>query len=122
MRIESLTSLRFFAALLVLLNHCEFLRHSDSVLLSNLFNYIFSQGHIAITFFFILSGFIMSLSYSDRINNKKVSYIQFYIARISKLYPLHLLTFFLALPLVIYSIYKGSDTLNSLLPDRKAHV
>lgn len=117
MRIESLTSLRFFAALLVLLNHCEFLRHSDSILLKNLFDYIFSQGHIAITFFFILSGFIMSLSYSDKINTKKVSYTQFYIARISKLYPLHLLTFFLALPLVIYSIYKGSDTLNSLLPN-----
>ena len=117
MRIESLTSLRFFAALLVLLNHCEFLRHSDSILLSNLFHYIFSQGHIAITFFFILSGFIMSLSYSDRINNKEVSYIQFYIARISKLYPLHLLTFFLALPLVVYSVYKGSDTLKTLLPN-----
>jgi len=64
-------------------------------------------GTVAVQFFFILSGFIFFAVYKEKIFNKHVSFKNFFILRISRLYPLHLLTLFLVLILqkIFYTLY-----------------
>lgn len=102
--IKPLTSLRFFFAFFVFLSHLPFLKNSDS---SFIFEHIFSEGFLGVSFFFILSGFILAYNYRDKIANKKISLRTFYIARFARIYPLHLATLLLSIPL----FYKGISVL-----------
>jgi len=96
--LTSLTSLRFFAALGVFLSHLAFLKESE-------YSYLFvDKGYIGVTFFFILSGFILSYSYS---NVKNITLKSFYIARFARIYPLHFITLIISLPFVIYGGWKS---------------
>ena len=52
---------------------------------------IFPNGHCGATFFFIISGFVLSFQYNDLIINGKFSIKNFLKKRIKKIYPLHLL-------------------------------
>jgi peptidoglycan/LPS O-acetylase OafA/YrhL len=85
-RLDALTSFRFFAALMVFLFHVE----------------IFSKyqlGYIGVSFFFILSGFILTYNYSSKLRSlDRTNIKKFYIARLTKIYPIHLITFILAIP------------------------
>lgn len=56
--------------------------------------------YLAVDFFFVLSGFILAYSYHDENKLKRTSE-EFVINRISRLYPLHIFTFFLFV-VVIY--------------------
>lgn len=96
--IKPLTSLRFFFALMVFFSHLSFLQHSKYKVLTHFFDFVFSEGHIGVSFFFILSGFILAYNYQDRILKNKKSKRKFYQARIARILPLHILTFILALP------------------------
>lgn len=97
--IKSLTSLRFFFALAVFLHHYSV---KGAV--------IFENGFIGVSFFFILSGFILSYSYKDRLFSGNISKWDFYVARFARIYPLHLLTFLMFITLLVY---------NNNLPDWK---
>jgi len=99
--IKPLTSLRFFFALMVFASHLEYLKHSNSQVLQWVFNNIFFEGYIGVSFFFILSGFILSYSYQEKLVKQKSKIRDFYIARIARIYPLHIATFILAIPLTI---------------------
>jgi len=88
--IYPLTSLRFFFALMVFLSHYHF---RDGI--------IFGKGYIGVGFFFILSGFILSYSYKNRLFSGKVSIVNFYMARFARIYPLHLLTFLIFIPFLV---------------------
>lgn len=82
--LQSLTSLRFFAAMMVVLSHLP--------------GTPFYEGYTGVTFFFVLSGFILSFRYADPFRRGTVSHPEFWIGRIARVYPLHLLTMLLALP------------------------
>ena len=84
-KILSLESLRGLAALCVALFHYP----STSFL-------FFRNGHQGVYFFFILSGFVISLNYSSKIFTVK-DLINFQIKRFYRLYPLHFFTLFLVL-------------------------
>ncbi|MDH6354436.1 peptidoglycan/LPS O-acetylase OafA/YrhL [Dysgonomonas sp. PH5-45] len=85
--VKPLTSLRFFFALMVLLSHCS----SERV--APFFDkHIFQEGYAGVGFFFILSGFIIAYSYRERILEGEVSREEFWVARIARIYPLHILT------------------------------
>jgi peptidoglycan/LPS O-acetylase OafA/YrhL len=86
-KIYALESLRGIAALLIALFHYP----SSSFL-------FFEKGFYAVNFFFILSGFVISYNYADRIKNLS-DLIQFQIKRFYRLYPVHL--FVLGLILLI---------------------
>ena len=58
-RINHLTGLRFFAAFLVFMSHIEFSGSYDSLQI------VFKQGFIGVSFFFILSGFVLSYSHNE---------------------------------------------------------
>ena len=92
--IDILTSLRFFAILLIYFHHLS---------------YPGGLGPAAVTFFFVLSGFVIAYSSSGRFLSLDLSELKgFYIRRLSKVYPLHVLTFFLSLPLVYVTNFETS--------------
>lgn len=96
MRLNSLTSLRFFAALGVFIHHFEFFAATKSEILKKL-SVIFFEGFVGVTFFYVLSGFIISYSYEQ--HRKKGTYRirDFFYNRFSRLYPVHIATLILAI-------------------------
>ncbi len=78
-RIEALTGLRFIAAMMV------FCFHLDSSLKSKFF--YGPMGGIAVSFFFVLSGFILTYVYRDRL--KRGALKRFYFTRWARIWPLH---------------------------------
>jgi peptidoglycan/LPS O-acetylase OafA/YrhL len=53
---------------------------------------LYQAGYLAVDLFFALSGFIFFALYSDRVASREVSAKQFFVLRLSRLYPLHLAT------------------------------
>ena len=97
--IKPLTSLRFFFALMVFFSHLDYLTGSESEMLKWAYQNIFNEGYIGVSFFFILSGFILAYNYQDSILQGRKSKKTFYIARFARIYPLHVLTFLVSIPL-----------------------
>ena len=91
-KLHPLTSLRFFAAFIVVLGHCYsyFPMGADFFLL-------FPAYH-GVTFFFVLSGFILSYVYPTL--STKVEIKRFFVARFGRLWPLHFVTFLIAILLL----------------------
>lgn len=54
--IKPLTSFRFVFAILVFASHLDFVRNASSEMMW-LFDNVFYEGYIGVTFFFVLSGF-----------------------------------------------------------------
>ncbi|MDX2105358.1 MAG: acyltransferase [Candidatus Melainabacteria bacterium] len=82
-KLDSLTSLRFFAALWVVLFHA---RDQFNCLWELSRNIVFSQ---AVTFFFVLSGFILAYVYPEMLSKQeKWSYL---LKRFGRIWPLHAL-------------------------------
>lgn len=98
-KILTLESLRGLAAVCVALYHYP----STSFL-------FFRNGYQGVYFFFILSGFIISLNYLDKIITVK-DLINFQVKRFYRLYPLHFFTLFLVLfiQIIKYFLIKYSS-------------
>lgn len=96
--IKPLTSLRFFFAFMVFLSHMWLLQ-DESIFLKQLYDDIFYEGYIGVSFFFILSGFVLAYNYHDRFLKKEISYSKFMLARFARIYPMHILTLIIAIPL-----------------------
>lgn len=60
-------------------------------------------GSMAVAFFFVLSGFSMTLGYKERIFKSEFSYKNYIIRRCLKFYPLHWLCLLASLPLALFS-------------------
>jgi peptidoglycan/LPS O-acetylase OafA/YrhL len=102
-KIAPLTSLRFFAAFLVVLFHSApaVVTENPYVPVKNLI----SIGFICVSFFFTLSGYILAVVYlrSDTAIDRK----RFWMTRFARIYPLFLLSLFLDLPnLLLFRIAK----------------
>jgi peptidoglycan/LPS O-acetylase OafA/YrhL len=85
---------------MIFAHHLFFLKNSDSEISRFMYNFIFNEGHIGVSFFFILSGFILAYNYQDGILKKTKSKKKFYIARFARIYPLHILTFIISIPII----------------------
>ncbi|MCA8073222.1 acyltransferase family protein [Burkholderia vietnamiensis] len=85
-RLNTLTSLRFFAASLIVVLHMN----------GTFWPAIGIQGFTAgVSFFFVLSGFILRLVYGELHSAAEVR--RFYFARIARIWPMHLLSIVLLL-------------------------
>ncbi|QXW26501.1 acyltransferase [Acinetobacter johnsonii] len=102
--IKPLTSLRFFFALFVLLSHLSFLKGDDNY--RHIFESIFAEGFLGVSFFFILSGFILAYNYENKFAEKRITKKEFFIARLAKIYPMHFVTMLAAL--ILSSLIGGS--------------
>lgn len=92
--IRSLTGLRFIFAQMIFMHH--FLMGE---------RVIFTEGGVlAVYFFFILRGFVLAYSYQERLVTGQIISHSFYIGRLSKLYPLHILCFVVAALLIIKTL------------------
>jgi peptidoglycan/LPS O-acetylase OafA/YrhL len=97
--LKPLTSLRFLAALAVFFSHLGYLRNLDSF--QWLCSRVFVEGYAGVTFFFVLSGFILTYNYHHVLTDLRWHEMKaFYIARFARIYPLYLLTFLISLPLI----------------------
>lgn len=99
--IRPLTALRFYAAFVVFSLHAsmlpglEWLGHEHAEL----------QGRLGVSIFFVLSGFIMTYVYygEDKWEPTRANAGRFLIARVTRIFPLHLLTMLVCLPLGLKS-------------------
>ena len=112
--LHALTSLRFFAAAMVFFSHLGFTASSESETIRWLYVRLFSEGYIGVTFFFILSGFILSYSYNEKSKTNKIDFIDFMSARIARIYPLHILTLMLAIPISLLVTLKITPLSNTI--------
>lgn len=88
---RGLNALRFFAAFLVVLHHAESLRKDHE--LGHLKDFgLFNNGQHAVSFFFVLSGFLITyLLLKERGKTDKISVKRFYIKRVFRIWPLYFL-------------------------------
>ncbi len=85
-KLDQLTSLRFFAAILIVIHHSADLFGFDKI------KFNLDQG---VSFFFVLSGFILSYVYPKLDTWPEIK--KFWRARIARVWPAHFVTFLLAL-------------------------
>ncbi len=85
-----LETARFLFIILIFLSHC--------VTESNRSPFDFG-GESGVAFFFVLSGFVLSLGYGKRVAEGSFNARKFFITRLARLYPLHLLTMIATLAL-----------------------
>ena len=96
-----LTTLRFFAAMEVVLFHLYLLGDRRQTPLP--FSGLLSGGYEAVSFFFILSGFVLTYaSVDDTTGHLTVSRQSFWIARIGRIAPAYFLGLALALPILLH--------------------
>jgi peptidoglycan/LPS O-acetylase OafA/YrhL len=102
-RLEQLTGLRFFAALFVLLSHLEFLQDPGSPI-RGLASTVFREGYCGVTFFYVLSGFILSHTYGDQLSAGEISRWRYLMLRVVRIFPLHLA---IALPFALLALKRS---------------
>lgn len=116
-RLYGLDCGRGLAALVVLFTHWQhffFVGTSkidfawEAVPFFSLLSSLYFLGHHGVGFFFMLSGFIFFLLYGEPIAKRKISAKEFFILRLSRIYPLHFLTLIVAaVSQFIYIYYVG---------------
>ena len=87
--IKSLTSLRGIFILFIFFHHC--------------LNLYTGGGTMAVSFFFVLGGFGLTLGYKNRVIASEFSYKQYLSKRIIKFYPLHWICLLASLPFALLS-------------------
>ena len=119
-RLYLLDIARAFAAFTVVLQHYQhfylykpeqvseiFVRSSQPFF--ELIGFAYNFGSQAVPFFFMLSGFIFFSFYFKKVSSKKISFRNFFILRLSRLYPLHFLTLIITIFFqLIYMKYQNN--------------
>ena len=81
-RIGTLETARFLFIVFIYISHCE------TSTAKGIFDF---GGESGVAFFFVLSGFVLSLGYGQRVEQKTFGERHFLFTRLAHLYPLHLL-------------------------------
>ncbi|SMO67828.1 acyltransferase family protein [Solitalea koreensis] len=99
-----LSALRFFAAFFVLMHHSETIRKKYGLFNLEAFS-LFQNGSTAVSFFFVLSGFLISylLLKEDR-DRGGISVKAFYWRRVVRIWPLYFLLVAIGLYLVPFGL------------------
>ncbi len=92
--------LRFYMCLFIAIFHFAVTQGTDNLL----FLAIKSSGFYATSTFFILSGFILTYVYGNKIINNEINKGSFLIKRLSSFYPLHIILQFAFLFLFLASV------------------
>jgi peptidoglycan/LPS O-acetylase OafA/YrhL len=87
--INQLTFTRFLAAMAVVVYHYG---KTSSALSGETMTALLKYGNSAVSYFFILSGFVMIIAYGNR--KTKLDKLTYYISRIARIYPIYILALF----------------------------
>ncbi|HWF78252.1 MAG TPA: acyltransferase [Caulobacteraceae bacterium] len=85
--IKPLTSLRFFAALWVVVFH-----YWPHLAVAGDMPALVAKGYLGVELFFVLSGFILCHVYLPQVEEGRFHYGDFLWARLARIYPMHLVT------------------------------
>lgn len=106
-RFPALTGVRAAAAYLVFFHHYT----PPAAVVSQPVAGLLSEGHVGVTLFYVLSGFLITYNYAEKANTRSAAFWLPYLGRrLARIYPLYL--FLLALTFVIPVFTK-----NQPLPD-----
>ncbi|HEX8241245.1 MAG TPA: acyltransferase [Allosphingosinicella sp.] len=106
--LPALTGIRGLAAWFVVLYH---IRVGAWPYLPAGAYYALSKGYLAVDLFFMLSGFVLWLNYSDRLRRDGPAAVPKYLARrVARVWPLHL--FILALTMIYASVLAATGKIN----------
>jgi peptidoglycan/LPS O-acetylase OafA/YrhL len=90
--IKPLTGIRGIAALYVVVYHLNGFGAPASMRIGGLMRPLVDHGYLAVDLFFVLSGYVMALSYGEMVRVwDGRSYVRFLIRRIARVYPLYIL-------------------------------
>ncbi|MEH2446016.1 MAG: acyltransferase [Nostoc sp.] len=105
--INSLTSLRGIAALIVVIHHFSYYALPKTGSTLSAYSDFFRNGYLWVDFFFILSGFIMSHVYIEDflLRVKFYNYRSYLFSRFARIYPLHIFILSLFVGLEIIKIF-----------------
>jgi peptidoglycan/LPS O-acetylase OafA/YrhL len=108
--LPALTGIRGLAAWFVVLYH---IRVGASSYLPAEASFVLSKGYLAVDLFFMLSGFVLWLNYSDRLRRDGFAAVPKYLARrIARIWPLHL--FILATTVAYAALVAVKSELNTV--------
>ena len=94
MRLDQLTFTRFIAALGIVMFH--FLEHNNYIYDNSYVNFLVSKANVGVSYFFVLSGFVMMIAY----HKGPVSPADYYFKRLVRIYPIYFLS------LAAYVVYQ----------------
>lgn len=94
--IDALTSLRFIFALMVFGAYCYVVDVFFDV-------HGVKGGFVRVSFFFVLSSFIISCGYLEKFRERAISKRTFWVPRVAHVYPLHWLTLLFAVVAVLFT-------------------
>lgn len=109
--LPALTPLRFPAALIVFVVHAWMMFRGPS----NTFSFTLPVHHFAaaVQFFFLLSGFILTYNYLSEFRAPTRRGVwNFYVARLARVYPVHLLALLVAVPYTVAVIVRSGVVAN----------
>ncbi|MDD2320700.1 MAG: acyltransferase [Geobacteraceae bacterium] len=110
-----LDAFRAIAATLVILGHVELVKKSEGY--PNIYDnlpFFMSQGSLAVTFFFVLSGFLITyLLLIEKDKHGTISIHSFYLRRIFRIWPLYFLLTFIGFCFLFLSHGIGTKNLQS---------
>ena len=112
-RIVGIELLRFLSSLSILVWHFQHFSlvpfEKNLQPLYSYLNIFYEHGSVGVKVFWCISGVVFFYIYLEKILNNKTSFINFSIARFSRLYPLHFLTLIIILFLqIIFEYFYGS--------------
>lgn len=90
-RLNALTGLRSFAAVNIILFHFS------NPLWFGILAPVVNAGYASVSFFILLSGFVLAYNYSSRARNGELDRNRFWKARLTRLYPIYFLSLILGL-------------------------
>lgn len=106
-RLNNLTAARFIAALLVYVHHSSAIEYASMP--GDFLRNFASNGHVGVSFFFVLSGFVLAASNLDRLSTMGLgSTLAFYWKRGARILPLWLLA---SAPFIIKAAQEGDPRL-----------
>lgn len=98
--LKPLTSLRFFAAFVVVLCH---VRYSHVNQLSPWAWNFSKNGFVGVNLFFVLSGFVIAYNYGEKFLEKTTTFGKFMVARFARIWPAFVAALILAFPVYVLS-------------------
>jgi peptidoglycan/LPS O-acetylase OafA/YrhL len=93
-----LTSLRFFAAFVVVLCH---VRYTHEQQYPHWFWNFSKNGFVGVNLFFILSGFVIAYNYGEKFLERTTTFGKFMLARFARIWPAFVTALILAFPIYV---------------------